>query len=138
MPSYDVRDIKVTWLVYKLTDGLAAGEFLTPAPSNDTWRLVPDGMGGAVRVYHPGTSGTLTLQVETVSDIQRNLHIAHAVDKLTRSQIGPLVVKNTLTKEKEVFNGAFIMAPPERSWGTSSAVSTWTFGYSTRLIIPAF
>ncbi len=112
-----------------LTPGLAQGTFIQERRNVDTWNQKPNGVGGVVHLFNPNKSGELTLLIDGSSRTHQELITLHNADLITRSIVGPLVVRDLNTREVNFFNKARIKTMAPLSKGTTATVYSWIFLY---------
>lgn len=131
MRQYSIDTVELSWLGLDLKEGLAVGTAITEARNAPAFSIKPTASGKVVRVYNPDRSGTLSVIIDQESETQQNLTSIAKADALpgTRTQVGPMVLKDAASGEEITFENAFIMQEPDMTRGTESATFTWTFGF---------
>ncbi len=131
MRLYSVDGLKVAFFGADLTDGLAVGTFLSVTRNAPTWTQKVNGIGGVVRMYNPDRSGFVSLQVDAESKEHQLLVTLANADAVSRSIVGPFLVRDTSTREVSYFNKTYISTIPPLEKGTTSTVFTWVFNFET-------
>lgn len=127
MRQYSADRVKVSFFGLDLTPGLASGTFIQATRNADAWSQKPNGVGGVVHMFNPDKSGELSLQIDGESRTHQELITFHNADLISRSLAGPLLVRDTSTKEIAFFNKARIKTLPNLQKGTQSTIYSWIF-----------
>ena len=134
MRQYSADGIKVSWFGVDISSGLAQGTFIQIARTSPSWTIKSNGVGGIVRMYNPDRSGTADLQIDAESSVHQSLITLANSDDITRSIVGPMVVRDLSTQEVVLLNRAFILSIPVLTKGTQSSVFSWSFGFETEIV----
>lgn len=129
MRQYSADGVKVSWFGINLDEGLAAGTFLQITRNAPTWTQKPNGLGGVVRLYNPDLSGSVSLQIDAESRTHQSLVTVALADRVSRSIVGPIVIRDQATREATVCNKAYISTVPNLQKGTQSTVLSWIFNF---------
>jgi hypothetical protein len=132
MRQYSIDRVELTWAALDLKEGIAEGTSITEAMTSPAWTQKPTGTGKVVRVYNPDQSGTVSVVVDQESKTHQQLLAIAIADRVTRSQVFPMVMVDTSTGETFVYQNAYIMTEPDESRGTESATFTWVFNFETK------
>ena len=137
MRQYCADKVTVVWAFSgPLTQGLAKGTFFQPVRDEATFSYHPDGLGNTHRVYHPGTSGTVTLLIDAESAQHQILMTLSNTDRITRVLRGPMVVTDRNTAEVSYFNNTALVTTPDVSKGVSATVIPWQFHFESSFVQP--
>lgn len=134
MRQYSADGINVSWFGVDISSGLAQGTFIQITRSVPSWTMKANGVGGIVRMYNPDRSGTADLQIDGESSVHQSLITLANADDVSRSIVGPMVVRDRSTQEVVILNRAFILSIPTLTKGTQSSVFSWSFGFETELV----
>jgi hypothetical protein len=145
--QYSIDEVTVSWTVpvpppnqppsLDLKVGTAKGSQITEARTGARWTLTEDGTGSAHYVEMPGSSGTLTLRVVQQSALNQRLSERMIADRLTKNQVGPLLVSDLSSGESWIFVNVRILQEPNMVRGDEGVVNEWTFGYTHRTHQPS-
>lgn len=130
MRQYSVDAVKVAWtFAGDLTGGLAEGTFIQPRRNKPRFTQKADGVGGAVRLFTPNDSGSITLLMDGESREHQVLMTLANTDRVLQAFVAPLVITDNNTREVAFYNKAYIATPPDVPKGVSSIVIPWTFNF---------
>jgi len=130
MRQYSADRVTLSWQGLDLSRDLAAGSFLRARAMEATWTAKKNGLGGAVRFYHPGQGGELEIIVGALTRSHQNLLALATADRLTRAIRGPLVMIDNNTGERIVWTAAYIVTTPDEARATAALDAVWTFAYT--------
>ncbi len=131
MRQYSADSIRVAWVGADLTKGLAAGTFVQESREVPTWRKKADGFGGIVYLFNPNGSGEITLLFDAESKEHQDLRTIALADRLVKSFVAPLTIRNTTTEEVHFYNRARIMTDPDLQLAVGPSVVPWTWGFES-------
>lgn len=137
MRTYSSDRVVVAWLGLPLDEGLAEGSFFTPRRTRKTWTQRQNGLGGAIRLFHPDRSGEVDFLINTESKVNSQLLALATTDRFTRVIQGPMVVTDLNTREVFIFTNAYITTEPDEQRATTSVEVTWTFAFTSIEHTPA-
>jgi hypothetical protein len=134
MRQYSIDQVELAWLALDFKEGLAQGTSITEARNSPSWSVKPRGVGGAVRVYNPDRTGTVSIIVDQESKLHQSLKaIAQAdANPATRNQVANMTLTDPSSGEVINFKNSFIITEPDATRGTESATFTWVFAYEDR------
>lgn len=133
MRQYSADTVDLNWAGIDLSEGLAEGTFLQIKRNALDFRLVPDGMGGIVRVPLVDKSGTASLQIDAESRTHQVLVTLSNTDLLTRSVVFPMFVKDRANGEIVVLSKTSIIVKPDFQKGTQMTVYSWEFAFEAEV-----
>ena len=108
MRQYSADGIKVSWFGVDISSGLAQGTFIQITRNAPSWTVKPS--------------------------VHQSLITLANSDDITRSIVGPMVVRDLSTQEVALLNRAFILSIPVLTKGTQSSVFSWSFGFETEIV----
>lgn len=132
MRQYSIDRVDLSWATIDLKPGLADGTSIQEARLTKSWSMKVTGMGGVIRVYRPGKSGTLTVTLDQESREHRILKAVYDVDEQARNQVFPGIMRDNSTNELFTYRNMFIMSEPDESRGTEAGTVVWEFGFEER------
>ncbi len=128
MRNYASDAVAIAWLgVVSLADGLARGTFVRETRASPSWVYKPTGLGDSVPMFHPDTSGQLELTMDRESREHVILMTLANADRLSRSIVGPMMIRDTNTGLVQLYNKARIQVIPNYTAGTGPSTVTWVF-----------
>jgi len=132
--QYAADQVTVSFTGIDLTPGLAQGTFVQESEPPQTWRVRPNGVGGIVYTFHPNQSGTVTITLDASSEEHAKLLAFFTADRISRSLVGVLIVRDHTDSTTAVFSKARILGRPPLKRGTQHAVEPWVFGFELPLV----
>lgn len=131
MRQYSIDQVELTWAGLDFKEGMAQGTTITEARNAPSFTVKPTGQGGAVRVYNPDRTGTVTVLVDQESQLHQSLLDLAEADQnpATRNIVSPMVMTDTSSGYKITYLNAFITTEPDETRGTESAVFSWVFAF---------
>jgi hypothetical protein len=131
MKQYSIDTVELTWLGLDFKEGLAVGSSITEARNAPTFTMKPRGLGGAVRIYNPDRTGTVSVIVDQESQLHQSLKALANAERVAsgRDKVADMVLKDTASGEEITWVNSFITTVPDRIRGTESQTFTWVFGF---------
>lgn len=130
MRQYASDQIKVSWFLLSLEDGLARGTFIRESRNNVSWTYKPDGLGDVIPMFNPTSSGTLTLSIDRESKQHTQLVTLANADLASRSVVAPMMITDKNSGNVALFNKVRIESMPNYLAGSGPSVVPWVFLYA--------
>lgn len=129
MRQYAADQVKVSFTGLDITPGLSEGTFIQEGPPPQLWKVKKNGVGGIVYTFHPGQSGTVSLQILSSSKVHAQLLAIFNSDRLTKSIVGVLLVTDLNTLDVITWTKARILGRPAYQKGVQLTTYSWIFGF---------
>lgn len=136
--QYSLATEAISWLSIDLTQGLSDGDSSISDDPNDAngWSQKPNGVGGTVQSFNPGTNGTLTLTIDMEHPLHQTLKALSIVDQNLLSVVSTIIRKRS-SGETILYHAARIMKQPAEKSGVTAGTCEWKWIYGSKTVSPA-
>ncbi len=124
LATYDPAKVIVTFFGNVLS-GFADGAFVTAERNEDAFTLTVGADGEAARTRNQNKSGTVTLTLKQDSMSNDVLSALHAVDELSGTGVGPLLIKDLAGLTVVAAQNAYIKKVASAEFGKELSDREW-------------
>lgn len=124
--NYDPEKVIVTWNGI-IIDGFADGTFFSVSMNEAAFNLTKGADRESTRTKSNNLSAQATATLMQTSSANALLYAAHALDLVTGTNNGPLLVEDILNGETLFSANAWIMQYPDVEFGKESSTREWNF-----------
>ena len=108
-------------------DGFGESDMVTITRDEGRWVKSVGADGRVSRSFVASTAGTVAITLMQTSEANETLTLLLKTDELTLKGQIPLIIQDTLGGSTYSATEAWLMGPPEVSYGKEIAEYTWTF-----------